>query len=210
MRYWYRGDLERGVSRGKSNRLDLRVRKTFPYLGICYGLHAAVIEFARNVIGYQGAHSTEINKRTDHPVIGLVTEWHGLSGNVEKRDEYEDYGGTMRLGEQECNLMKGSLSRLMYNKPVIFERHRHRYEVNNQYVAELEAAGMMVSGRSKASNLVEMIEIPSVSWFIACQFHPEFNSSPRHGHPLFKGFIEAANRHAEQRKNTTVQQALVG
>lgn len=200
---------ERGFE-GKIKSAGFARTRNVPYLGICYGLHAAVIEFARNVIGYEGAHSTEINNRADHPVIGLVTEWHDLVGNVEKRDECEDYGGTMRLGEQECNLMKGSLARAMYNKSIIFERHRHRYEVNNQYVAELEAAGMMVSGRSKDSNLVEMIEIPSVSWFVACQFHPEFNSSPRNGHPLFKGFIEAANRHAEQRKNTTVQQALVG
>ncbi len=168
-----------------------------PYLGICYGLHAAVIEFARNEAGLSGAHSTEVDPDTEHPVIGLVTEWRDADGSVNARDPVNgDLGGTMRLGAQECLLNQESLAFKMYGKPVVFERHRHRYEVNGKYRERMESCGMVVSGVNSSDDLVEMIEIPSADWFVACQFHPEFRSSPRDGHPLFTGFIEAANSYA--------------
>ena len=167
-----------------------------PYLGICYGLHAAIIDIARNCLGLDGAHSTEIEEKPEHPVIGLITEWTDEEGNVEQRTEESDLGGTMRLGEQTCVLNQGSLAERVYGSGVVKERHRHRYEVNNRYVEELEANGMRVAGRSEDGELVEMIELADHPWFLACQFHPEFTSSPRKGHPLFSGFIEAglANR----------------
>lgn len=167
-----------------------------PYLGICYGLHAAIIDIARNCLGLDGAHSTEIDEKPEHPVIGLITEWTDEAGNVEQRTEESDLGGTMRLGEQTCVLNQGSLAERVYGSGVVKERHRHRYEVNNRYVEELEANGMRVAGRSEDGELVEMIELADHPWFLACQFHPEFTSSPRKGHPLFSGFIEAglANR----------------
>jgi len=167
-----------------------------PYLGICYGLHAAIIDFARNVVGLEDANSTEIAAGTPHPVIGLITEWLDREGRVEQRSADDDLGGTMRLGEQPCVLEHGSHAERIYGAPVIHERHRHRYEVNNRYVALLEEKGMRVAGRSKDGELVEMIELEDHPWFVACQFHPEFTSSPRDGHPLFTGFIEAANAHA--------------
>ncbi len=169
-----------------------------PYLGICYGLHAAIIEFSRNVLGLKGAHSTEIDPNTKNPVIGLVTEWRDKKGVVERRNVDDDLGGTMRLGEQACALKDGSIAREIYGEDIVHERHRHRYEVNNDYVDRLESSGMSVVGRSHVDDLVEMIEIPGHGWFVACQFHPEFNSSPRDCHPLFRGFIEAANQHAER------------
>ncbi len=167
-----------------------------PYLGICYGMHAAFIEFARNVAGYEGAHSTEIDTGTPHPVIALITEWMDASGRVEQRSGDEDLGGTMRLGEQRCELRPGTLAAELYAARFANERHRHRYEVNNNYVQALEERGLVVSGRSEDGELVEMIELADHPWFVACQFHPEFTSNPRHGHPLFTGFIEAANVHA--------------
>ena len=165
-----------------------------PYLGICYGLHAAIIEFARNACGLEAAHSTEIEQGTAHPVIGLITEWTDREGQLEQRTGDEDLGGTMRLGEQACVLTEGSLARETYAAPVIHERHRHRYEVNNRYVPLFEERGMRVAGRSDDGELVEIIEIEGHPWFVACQFHPEFTSSPRGGHPLFTGFIAAAHR----------------
>jgi CTP synthase len=162
-----------------------------PYLGICYGLHAAVIDFARNVIGLEDAHSTEITANTPHPVIAMVTEWTERDGTRTQRAADADLGGTMRLGEQPCHLVSGSLSHRLYAQEVVHERHRHRYEVNNAYVEAFEQHGMMVAGRSD-DGLVEMIELRGHPWFVACQFHPEFTSSPRDGHPLFKGFVEAA------------------
>ena len=165
-----------------------------PYLGICYGLHAAIIEFARNACGLEAAHSTEIEQGTAHPVIGLITEWTDREGQLEQRTGEEDLGGTMRLGEQACVLTEGSLARETYAAPVIHERHRHRYEVNNRYVPLFEERGMRVAGRSDDGELVEIIEIEGHPWFVACQFHPEFTSSPRGGHPLFTGFIAAAHR----------------
>ena len=172
-----------------------------PYLGICYGLHAAVVDFARHVAGYEGAHSTEIDASTAHPVIALITEWTDQQGHLEKRTDGGDLGGTMRLGEQVCALQQGSHAQRLYGKEIVRERHRHRYEVNNRYMADLEAKGLIVAGRSEDGELVEMIELKDHPWFITCQFHPEFTSSPREGHPLFTGFIEAANEHAALRSS---------
>ena len=166
-----------------------------PYLGICYGLHAAVCDYSRNMLHLPGANSTEINPNASDPVIGLVTEWRNRDGEINQRSMDDDIGGTMRLGEQACELKEDTLARSLYGRSVVYERHRHRYEVNNDYVSDLDKAGLKVSGRSHDEDLVEMIEIPHLDWFIACQFHPEFNSSPRDGHPLFRGFIEAANLH---------------
>jgi len=162
-----------------------------PYLGICYGLHAAVIDFARNVVGLEDAHSTEINPNSPYPVIAMVTEWTERDGSVAQRSAGGDLGGTMRLGEQACNLLSGTLARAIYGEDVVYERHRHRYEVNERYLEALQSHGMRVAGRSE-DGLVEMIELKDHPWFVACQFHPEFTSSPRDGHPLFRGFIEAA------------------
>jgi CTP synthase len=167
-----------------------------PYLGICYGLHAAVIEFARNVAGMPGAHSTEIETDTPYPVIALITEWVDASGQVEQRASDGDLGGTMRLGEQLCQLKAESLAARVYGASEVRERHRHRYEVNNTFLPRLTEAGLVVSGVSADGELVEMIELAGHPWFLACQFHPEFTSSPRFGHPLFTGFIEAALAHA--------------
>lgn len=167
-----------------------------PYLGICLGMQVAVIEAARNLAGLDGAMSTEFDKNTPHPVIALITEWQTQSGSVEQRDEQSDLGGTMRLGAQAISLAKGSLAATNYGKTSIEERHRHRYEVNNNYRARLEAAGMRFSGTS-VDDLVEMVEIADHPWFLASQFHPEFTSNPRDGHPLFIGFIMAARLHHE-------------
>ena len=172
-----------------------RVQK-IPYLGICYGMHAAVIDVARNCADLTGAHSTEINIATDHPVIGLITEWTDESGQVEQRNEDSDLGGTMRLGEQVCVLNQGCLAEQVYGDRIVRERHRHRYEVNNRYLDRLTANGLVVAGKSEDGELVEMIELQDHPWFIACQFHPEFTSSPRDGHPLFTGFVEAGLAHA--------------
>ena len=163
-----------------------------PYLGICLGLQIAVIEFARNVLGLKSANSTEFDKDSTDPVIGLIHEWIGSDGGLETRDENSDLGGTMRLGSQDCLLSAPSITKTLYSKDIIRERHRHRYEVNNHYVENLEVSGLNVVGRSKHKNLVEVIEIKEHPWFVACQFHPEFTSNPREGHPLFSGFIEAA------------------
>ena len=182
---------ERGFE-GKILAAGYARRNQVPYLGICYGLHAAVIDYARDVGGLSGAHSTEIEGDTPHPVIGLITEWMDREGHIEQRGADEDLGGTMRLGEQACRLAPESLAARTYDCAVVHERHRHRYEVNNRYMAELERLGLRVAGRSEDGELVEMIEIDGHPWFLACQFHPEFTSSPRGGHPLFNGFIGAA------------------
>jgi CTP synthase len=146
------------------------------------------------VCGLEGAHSTEIDRDTPHPVIGLITEWRDSSGKVEKRSEDSDLGGTMRLGAQDCRLREGSLARKLYGRDIISERHRHRYEFNNRYRDVFQKHGMVLAGLSMDEMLVEIIELPNHPWFLACQFHPEFTSSPRDGHPLFMGFIEAALR----------------
>jgi len=166
-----------------------------PYFGICYGMQAAVVDFARNVAGLEGANSTENDRHCAHPVIGLITEWRTATGEVERRDEKSDLGGTMRLGLQDQRLKPGSRAREIYGKDVVGERHRHRYEFNNRYRSQLEDAGLVISAKSMDDLLVEMIELPDHPWFIACQAHPEFLSTPRDGHPLFIGFIRAAREH---------------
>jgi CTP synthase len=168
-----------------------------PYLGICLGMQIAIIEFARHKAGMPGANSTEFDHDTKYPVIALVTEWINSLGQTEQRDAASEKGGTMRLGGQTCKLEKDSLARKVYGKDEIIERHRHRYEVNNALLPAIEAAGMKVSGRSTHSDLVEMIELPDHPWFIGCQFHPEFTSTPRDGHPLFAGFIRASKKYQE-------------
>jgi CTP synthase len=166
-----------------------------PYFGICYGMHAAVVEFARNVAGLEHANSSENDRNCKDPVIALITEWTTSTGEVEKRDETSDLGGTMRLGAQECRLKVGTLSRELYGQDVVRERHRHRYEFNNRYRQKLEDLGLVISGKSMDDLLVEMVEIANHPWFIACQAHPEFTSTPRDGHPLFIGFIQAAREY---------------
>ncbi len=165
-----------------------------PYFGICYGMQAAVVDYARNILGMADANSTENDKQSAHPVIGLITEWRTATGEVEKRDERTDLGGSMRLGLQEARLKPGTLARELYGKDVVAERHRHRYEFNNRYRTQMEDAGLVISAKSMDDLLVEMIELPRSQhpWFLACQAHPEFLSTPRDGHPLFVGFIRAA------------------
>lgn len=181
----------RGVE-GKIAAVRYARENKIPYLGICLGMQVAVIEFARNVLGWADANSTEFDKTSKHPVVGLITEWQTATGEMQTRDESSDLGGTMRLGAQECALEAGSKARECYGEDVIVERHRHRYEVNNNLLAELEKSGLNVSGRSMDGALVEMVEVADHPWFVACQFHPEFTSTPRDGHPLFSGFVNAA------------------
>jgi CTP synthase len=166
-----------------------------PYLGICLGMQVALIEYARNVAGLTDANSTEFNANSEAPVVGLITEWLDAEGNVETRSEKSDLGGTMRLGAQKCHLTPGSKVREVYGSDEIVERHRHRYEVNNNFVEQLEKAGLSFTGLSEDKKLVEIIENKDHPWFIAAQFHPEFTSTPRDGHPLFEGFVAAAHIH---------------
>jgi len=187
---------ERGIE-GKISAARYARENGIPYLGICLGLQVAVIDFARQVARLEGAHSTEFDRSTAHPVIALITEWQDRTGAIEERDENSDLGGTMRLGGQECRLSDHTLARRTYGEDVIVERHRHRYEFNNAYQELLENAGLVFSGWS-VDGLAEMIELPTHPWFLACQFHPEFTSNPRDGHPLFTGFIKAARAYAEQ------------
>jgi len=182
---------ERGVE-GKIRTVQYARENKVPYLGICLGMQVAVIEYARNVAGLKGAHSTEFREHAPEPVIGLITEWLDASGEKEERSGESDLGGSMRLGAQDCVVAEGSTIAGCYGKKTIRERHRHRYEVNNHFLPQLEAAGLRVSGRSTDGKLVEVVEVPDHPWFVACQFHPEFTSTPRDGHPLFKGFVEAA------------------
>jgi CTP synthase len=182
---------ERGVE-GKLMAVQYARENKVPYLGICLGMQSVVIEFARNVLGLKSANSTEFDKASPHPVIGLITEWITADGEVEKRDESSDLGGTMRLGAQECRLVSGSKARDIYGADVIVERHRHRYEVNNNYVDQMQKAGLKIGGWSADDTLVEMVELQDHPWFVACQFHPEFTSTPRDGHPLFTSFVSAA------------------
>jgi CTP synthase len=163
-----------------------------PYLGICLGMQVAVIEYARNVLGLSKAHSSEFNPKTPDPVIALVTEWLDRDGSIEIRDENTDLGGTMRLGAQTCKLVPGTNTRRAYGSEEVHERHRHRYEFNNNYLQKLQDAGLVISGLSVDNELVEMVELSDHPWFIGCQFHPEFTSQPREGHPLFNSFITAA------------------
>ncbi|MEJ2404493.1 MAG: CTP synthase [Candidatus Thiodiazotropha sp.] len=186
----------RGVE-GKIAAVQYAREKRIPYLGICLGMQVAVIEFARHVANLEGAHSTEFDRSSPNPVIGLITEWLNADGKVETRSEHSDMGGTMRLGGQQCRLQPNSLTYQLYGEDVIVERHRHRYEFNNSYLDDIVTAGMKVAGRSVDGRLVEIVEIPDHPWFVACQFHPEFTSTPRYGHPLFSGFIEAAKQHRD-------------
>jgi CTP synthase len=192
------GGFGRRGFEGKIMAARFARERRVPYLGICYGLHAAVIDLARHLAGLAGAHSTEIDPATPYPVIALITEWTDVTGQVEHRTAEGDLGGTMRLGEQVCRLEPGTLAARLYGHPEVRERHRHRYEVNNRFLARLVEAGLVVSGRSADGELVEMIELRNHPWFLACQFHPEFTSSPRDGHPLFTGFVEAAVEHARE------------
>jgi len=174
--------------------------KSIPYLGICLGMQIAVIEFARNVTKLKMANSTEFDAQTKYPVVGLISEWLDDEGSLERRDSNSNLGGTMRLGAQECVLEKGSLVRSLYKQDRIKERHRHRYEVNNNFIDRLSSKGLMVVGKSKDKMLVEVIELKDHPWFVGCQFHPEFTSDPRRGHPLFSGFIKAAKNRSNLKK----------
>ena len=192
---------ERGFE-GKILTTQYAREKKVPYLGICLGLQAAVIDYARNVAGLEGANSTEFDKKCEHPVIALISEWTTVTGTTEVRDENSDLGGTMRLGGQKCVLDKNSITYECYGEREIVERHRHRYEFNNDYLETFAAAGLKLAGKSADGMLVEVIEVPNHPWFVGCQFHPEFTSTPREGHPLFTGFILAAiTRHKERLSN---------
>ena len=182
---------------GKIEAVRYARERGIPYLGICLGMQAAIVEFARNVAGLDGANSTEFQQDTPHPVIALITEWEDRTGITQSRSEESELGGTMRLGAQDCQLADGTVARQLYGKAVIRERHRHRYEFNNGYLERLKKAGMRFSGVSN-DGLVEMIELPDHPWFVASQFHPEFTSNPRDGHPLFTGFISAARQFGER------------
>ena len=186
---------------GKIRAVQHAREQRIPYLGICYGMHAAVIDYARNVCGLTQANTTENNEQTPHPVIGLITEWMDREGQKEIRDSESDLGGTMRLGAQNSRLEAGTLAHRVYGKELISERHRHRYEFNNNYQQQLTDAGLVISGHSEDGQLVEVVEIPEHPWFLACQFHPEFNSTPRDGHPLFAQYIAAALAHQRQQQN---------
>jgi len=181
----------RGIE-GKIKAVQFARENNIPFLGICLGLQVAVIEYARHKANMKGANSTEFDENTVYPVIGLITEWQDENGDTQKRNTDSDLGGTMRLGGQECTLVQGSYSQKIYGSQKVTERHRHRYEVNNKLISQIEAAGLTVSGRSNDGSLVEMVEITDHPWFVACQFHPEFTSTPRDGHPLFESFINAA------------------
>lgn len=186
---------ERGIE-GKILAAQFARENNIPYLGICLGMQVAVIDFARNVTGLEGAHSTEFNANTPHPVIALVMEWVTAQGEVERRGQESDLGGTMRLGSQACHLLPGTQTYQAYNKEVIWERHRHRYEFNNRYISMFRQAGLIFAGLSADGKLVEVVENRQHPWFVGCQFHPEFTSTPRDGHPLFSGFIQAAREQA--------------
>ncbi|MGO3344662.1 MAG: CTP synthase [Marinomonas sp.] len=190
---------ERGVE-GKITTAQYARENKVPYLGICLGMQVAVIEYARNVANLPGAHSTEFNLKSENPVVGLITEWTNAEGSKEIRSEESDLGGTMRLGAQNCNLKEGTKAFDAYGSAVVEERHRHRYEVNNFYLSALEKAGLIISGRSEDNSLVEMVEIADHPWFVACQFHPEFTSTPRYGHGLFSAFVHAALQYAGKEK----------
>ncbi|EGV06529.1 CTP synthase [Haemophilus pittmaniae HK 85] len=186
----------RGVE-GKILTAQYARENNVPYLGICLGMQIALIEYARHVAGLEKANSSEFDRNCEQPVVGLITEWQDAEGNVEVRDDNSDLGGTMRLGAQQCHLIEGSKARELYGKETIEERHRHRYEVNNNLLPQIEKAGLKVTGLSADRKLVEIIEVPNHPWFVACQFHPEFTSTPRDGHPLFEGFVKAAKLRQE-------------
>lgn len=187
---------DRGVE-GKITAVRYARENSIPFLGICLGMHVALIEYARNVCGLAGADSTEMVPDTPHPIVALISEWQNTDGSTQLRTAESDLGGTMRLGAQTCYLEPGSQVRAIYGADTVLERHRHRYEINNNYVDQLVAAGVRIAGWSEGRALVEMIELAEHPWFIACQFHPEFTSRPRGGHPLFTSYVEAALAHAQ-------------
>jgi CTP synthase len=193
------GGFGKRGTEGKIAAVKLAREKKIPYLGICLGMQIAVIEFARNVVGLKEANSTEFDPDSPHPVVALITEWQNRDGKVEKRDAGSNLGGTMRLGSQPCTVQAGTLAHRIYQSTTVSERHRHRYEVNNHYVPRLEAAGLVISARTNTESLTEMAELADHPWFYGCQYHPEFTSTPRDGHPLFISFVKAA---LEQRKRT--------
>lgn len=193
------GGFGKRGTEGMIKAIEFARENKIPFLGICLGMQMAVIEFARHVCGLGGANSTELDPDTAHPVVALITEWKDRTGSVQKRDESSDLGGTMRLGRQEVPVKKGTLAHKIYGD-VVAERHRHRYEVNNAYVAQFEEKGMVISAKTPTEHLPEMMELPGHPFFFAVQFHPEFTSSPRFGHPLFKAYIEAAIAHADEKK----------
>lgn len=190
----------RGIE-GKIMAARYARENNIPYLGICLGMQVALIEYARDVVGMKNANSTEFNAKTPYPVVALITEWIDESGKLEKRTDKSDLGGTMRLGGQLCHLQPGSKVRELYGKDDIVERHRHRYEVNNNLIDKITSKGLKIAGLSTDNKLVEIIEIPSHPWFIGVQFHPEFTSNPRQGHPLFSGFIKAASEYQKRQQN---------
>ncbi|WP_077340760.1 CTP synthase [Pseudocolwellia agarivorans] len=191
---------ERGVE-GKILAAQYARENKVPYLGICLGMQVALIDYARNVAGLTDAHSTEFNPETSAPVVGLINEWLDEEGQVEYRHEDSDLGGTMRLGSQLCHLLPNTKVHEVYGSNTIYERHRHRYEVNNNYRDQLSKAGLIFSGLSTDKSLVEVIEIPDHPWFVACQFHPEFNSTPRDGHALFESFVAASFEHQKNKQS---------
>ena len=196
------GGFGKRGTEGKIRAIQFAREQQVPYLGICLGMQLATIEFARNVCGLEGANSTEFDPDTPHPVVALITEWLDRTGRIERRDERSDLGGTMRLGAQKCPVEPGTLAAKVYGSAVN-ERHRHRYEVNNIYVPQLEAKGYKVSARTPSENLPEMMELPGHPFFFGVQFHPEFTSTPRHGHPLFKAFVSAALKHRAGAKRSS-------
>jgi CTP synthase len=195
---------KRGIE-GKIAAVQYARENKVPYLGICLGMQIAAIEIARHKAGLEGANSTEFDPDTPHPVIALITEWQNHDGKVERRDATSNLGGTMRLGAQPCTVQRGTLAHRIYGKDTVAERHRHRYEVNNHYVPRLEAAGLKITAKTNAENLPEMAELADHPWFFGCQYHPEFTSTPRDGHPLFTSFIRAA---LEQHKLRVPEPAL--
>jgi CTP synthase len=200
------GGFGRRGAEGKIEAIRYARERGVPYLGICFGMQLATIEFARSVCGLKEANSTEFERETRHPVVALITEWTDRSGRIESRTEGSDLGGTMRLGAQKCPVESGSMAHRIYGSEVN-ERHRHRYEVNNNYVAQLEAKGLRFPARTPVENLPEIMELPSHRFFIGVQFHPEFTSTPRAGHPLFKAFILAALAYQQERRGTALRMA---
>ena len=199
---------ERGVE-GKIKAINYARENRIPFLGICLGMQLAVVEFARNVARLEGAHSSEFDPQTRYPVVGLITEWMASDGRRESRSEQSDLGGTMRLGGQEALLLPDTLAHDIYGADRVVERHRHRYEVNNQFLPVLKEAGLKVAAMSPREGLCEMVELPDHPWFVACQFHPEFTSTPRNGHVLFNAFIQAARAFREQRNGAGATQTRV-
>jgi CTP synthase len=195
------GGFGKRGTEGKIAAIRFAREHNVPYLGICLGMQLAVIEFARDVAGLGQANSTEFDPASPHPVVALITEWMDREGVTEKRDSQSDLGGTMRKGSQKCPVKTGSLAHQIYG-PEVNERHRHRYEVNNIYVPRLEKAGLVISARTPTENLPEIMELPNHPWFVGVQFHPEFTSTPREGHPLFTSYIHAALAHQTKRKVT--------